>query len=360
MQLKLIGKIDKNGISEFLNGGVRGNIFNEDAVRMENVLEKYLPEREKIHHKNPQWLKDNVIDVLNDTEISVSFVTEGAGYRNTLGFFIYETKNQPKSISEIDTAHIIFANCSKVNSGGNLRSGDTMQLPFSYDEDKFNYTFPSGYSVGFLLFSDAWNGVDVKRNIRPYSSISKLNPENAQELKYHTVCILPEEVDSLLIGFEDIDRESPSCDHDFNDCVFMINTDIKSISRKYHTFNYDAPVDKYITVYKKILSTINNKTVECVATLFIPTSSIIMKKLGNIRGRYRTNNAYVDSILAVKPKSSLFTTDYIGYSLTDGFSLYKNTFKYEVGKYVSSDMEENSYSGIYFHYTFQEAADYIF
>ena len=80
----------------------------------------------------------------------------------------------------------------------------------------------------------------------------------------------------------------------------------------------------------------------------------------HFRGRYRTNNAYVDSILAVKPKSSLFTTDYIGYSLTDGFSLYKNTFKYEVGKYVSSDMEENSYSGIYFHYTFQEAADYIF
>ena len=113
----------------------------------------------------------NVIDVLNDTEISVSFVTEGAGYRNTLGFFIYETKNQPKSISEIYTAHIIFANCSKVNSGGNLRSGDTMQLPFSYDENKFNYTFPSGYSVGFLLFSDAWNGVDVKRNIRPYSSL---------------------------------------------------------------------------------------------------------------------------------------------------------------------------------------------
>lgn len=360
MQIKYVGKIDKNGISEFINKGTKGNTFNEEAVRMEKLLDKYLPERQKIHHKYPEWLKDNVIDILSETEVSVSFITEGAGYRNSLGYFIYETKSQPKSIAEIETVYIIYANCSKINSGGNLKTGDTMQLVFSMMDDEINYRFPVGYSIGFLLFPDAWNGSNMKRNIRPYCSISRLNPENADELKYHTVCILPEEFNNLLIGFEDIDRESSGCDHDFNDCVFMINTDISSVSKKYHIYKKEAPIENYTRVYKKILSTIDNKTVECVCTLLVPESSIIMKKLGNIRGRYRTNSAYVDSIIVVSPKSSLFTSQYIGYSLNDGVSLYNKNFKYEVGKYVSSDIDENTYSGIYFFYTFDEAANYIF
>lgn len=359
MEVKYIGNLDNDGISDLLNlDGDRKNIFSQESNLIDGVIQKYLPERKKIHLSNPEWLKDNTIDVLSNTEICVSFITEGAGHKNSLGYFIYKTKEKPISLSDIKTTYIIFANASKVGSGGNLKTGDTMKLLFS-PETK-NYEFPVGYSVGFLLFPNGWNGKTIRNDVIPFCSISRLNPERTPELKYHTVCILPEETNKLIIGFEDIYRESLTCDHDFNDCIFTINTKISSVSRNYHVFVDNAPTDNYIKVYKKIFSTIDNKIVECVATLLVPNSSLIYQKIGFFKTQYRTNNAYVFSIVSVNPNSTLFTGDFVGASLNEGFSIYNKSFKYEVGKYVSSDVKESNTHGIYFFYKYDDAARYIF
>ena len=380
MKIKYIGQINKDGVSEYLNKKGTTRIFDNDANDIKEKVDLYLPERQKVHHKHPEWLKDNIIDVLKETEISVTFITEGAGYMNSIGYFIYETKTPPFSVLDISCAYIIYANCSLVSSGGSLVSGDTMQLAyFTADEAKTNekyltpsnYKFPVGYSVGFLLFPNGWNGKNTSESIRPYCSISKYNPESAQELKYHTVCLRLPDRDTLIMGFEDLDRESSSCDNDFNDCVLSINTNLTAVSKKYVVFededdddheddeNNKAPVSNYTIAYKKILSNIDGKTVECVATIYIPSSSKIIRKK-TARNRFKTDRAYIKSIITVNPKSNLNSNDYVGYSLTTGHSMYKSDFIYEVGKYVVADIDEETWTGIYFFNTFQEASEYIF
>ena len=43
-----------------------------------------------------------------DAEISISFIHEGAGYKNVLGYYYYKFINKPKALG-FDTENLIFA-----------------------------------------------------------------------------------------------------------------------------------------------------------------------------------------------------------------------------------------------------------
>jgi hypothetical protein len=57
----------------------------------------------------------------------VTFLNEGAGYRNALGYFVYDTNNPPASIDDITAHTIIFPNSSKAPDG-EMVEGDTIDL----------------------------------------------------------------------------------------------------------------------------------------------------------------------------------------------------------------------------------------
>lgn len=355
-----LGQYNNKGSSQLLNLGSNNETIKKDAEHFKTLVTKYLPEGQRVHKSKKEWLMDNTINILNDTEVSITFISEGAGYKNTLGYYIYQTINPPKTIRDINEVYIIFPNCSDKPSGGNLETGDTMLLAFSFNfhnnniVSAKNYIFPPGYSIGFILYPDGWNNIRFNKNLNTaYSSISFHNPEKIQELKYHTVCIKSNEYDNLLIGFEDLNRETAGCDHDFNDCVFIINTNILSIAKTYVEPENIEPV---ITGYKKILSRHQNKIVECVAELHIPISSTIIKKPGNNK-IYKTNRAKVINIIVVKPVSELFSSNFTGVSLTEGYSLYDSSFIYKVNSTITSSLEDNH--GIYFHYKFIDASSYM-
>ena len=52
-----------------------------------------------------------------------------------------------------------------------------------------------------------------------FCSNMELNPENLEEFKPHTALFEFPEEKKVIIGFEDINRTKPECDHDFNDVV---------------------------------------------------------------------------------------------------------------------------------------------
>jgi len=155
-----------------------------------------------------------------NAEVWITFVHEGAGYRNALGYFTYQQDNPPTSVNDINNYTIAFPNASYVNSGGELESGDKVQLKY-YDESlqAFVDEFPAGTVIGWFLVSNGWNGTNVGDGNYKYYSISEFNPESDASLKQHNVLLYDNQRNLVLIGFEDLNREQ-WCDNDFNDAVF--------------------------------------------------------------------------------------------------------------------------------------------
>lgn len=172
-----------------------------------------LPEGINVATKHPQYLTSTATTNVNLTALSdvwITFVSEGAGNYNSLGYYYYPTNNPPSSPSDIDTIYHIFPNASEVGGGGALVSGNKVHLG----------TFASGISIGFVLFSNGWSNGAVNTSVEKFYSNDNLNPESSASLKRHTVLLNYATSNLYLVGFEDLDRTSPSCDNDFNDVVF--------------------------------------------------------------------------------------------------------------------------------------------
>ncbi|MFI3197969.1 MAG: LruC domain-containing protein [Methylococcaceae bacterium] len=188
---------------------------------------KRLPERLNIKNNDPKLLTDNLganIQLLDDAEISVAYVTSQAGYENSLGFFAFNPASMPKAVSALNTK-ILFPRLPSWSSSL-LKFGQAVKLG----------KFKGGMGVGFTLVSNgwSWSGYQVNPN-QPgntiFQTIKELNPEPAG-LNAHTVLLSKPEDGIVVLGFEDINRNDPACDHDFNDAIIAIKvTPFSAINR---------------------------------------------------------------------------------------------------------------------------------
>jgi LruC domain-containing protein len=183
-----------------------------------------LPERAPLPETHPQYLAssdDAGLLLVEDAEVWVTFVHEGAGWHNSLGYYTYPTENPPASVDDLRDPTIIFPDVS-IHSRG-LVAGNKVQLFYLDPEnDTYSATFPAGTTVGWFLVAQGWS--DTQNNVSSgvythYSDLS-LNQEAEADLKKHNVLLRDETRSLLLLGFEDIRRDYSSCDHDFNDAVF--------------------------------------------------------------------------------------------------------------------------------------------
>jgi LruC domain-containing protein len=191
-----------------------------------------LPEGRPIMTYHPDYLASDVetnanINALSD--VWFTFITEGAGYRNSIAYFTYPTNNPPKTTADIDSLHFILPNASLAGSGGSLQTGNTIKLG----------RFSAGTSIGFALVANGWNGTVVGAGNWIVYSIDNLNPEPDPTLKRHSVFLYDNAQKLFLIGMEDIRRDNYS-DNDFNDCLFYIKSNpVTAIS-----VNKVNPIDK--------------------------------------------------------------------------------------------------------------------
>jgi LruC domain-containing protein len=171
---------------------------------------------------HPEFLEnvETNITLDEDAELWVTFVHEGAGYKNSLGYFTYPENDPPSSVSDIDNMTIAFPNVSYQGSGGSLQSGDKVQLKY-YDEqnETFVNEFPAGTVVGWFLVANGWKNNEVGNGKGRYYSIKNFNPETNADLQQHNVLLYDDQRNLMLIGFEDLNRQG-WCDQDFNDAVF--------------------------------------------------------------------------------------------------------------------------------------------
>ena len=196
-----------------------------------------LPERAPVPTNHPQYLSSaietNTI-ITAAADVWVTFVHEGAGYRNVLAYFTYDEFNIPFTESQIDTLHIVYPNCSYLNSKGGLVSGNKVHIG----------VFQPGTIIGWALIANGWKNSYINPNAYRYYSITDLNPETSVSLRQHNVLLHDPGRNLFLIGFEDIKRSWAGCDNDFNDAIFYVTTN--PINAAQHTnvpSMYPSPTD---------------------------------------------------------------------------------------------------------------------
>ena len=207
-----LGSYSSNGTPNYLvNPG--DNVSVETLEKINNAL----PESYPVPDYNPQYITagyDTNVELTQPADVFVTFVAEGAGYRNVLGFYTYDLDNPPTSAPSEEDITIIFPNASALGSGGGLQVGDKVKLG----------SFPANTGIGWVLLANAWSSSQQKVGYGHWTLFSdpNFNPEANPDLRHHNVLLSDAENERIILGFEDIRRDYGSCDNDFNDAIFYI------------------------------------------------------------------------------------------------------------------------------------------
>lgn len=217
-----MGSWTSNGVPKYKKH-VR-DVISQDML---DDINSSVPEYKPVPVYNPEYLATGIetnTKVVKEADVWVTFVHEGAGYKNVLGYYTYDVNNPPTKVADIDSLNIIFPNVSYQGSGGGLVSGDKVYLG----------KFQPGTGIGWFVVANGYrsssNSVGSGNWI--VFSDSKLNPESDPSKQQHIVQLYDETRDVIILGFEDIRRDNSGCDNDFNDAIFYVTANpIEAIER---------------------------------------------------------------------------------------------------------------------------------
>ena len=197
-----MGPTDAQGVPDYLEpvGDVIPSAFYD-------WLDAELPELTALDLGSLPSTVGQELHFTQPSDVWMTFVYEGAGYRNSVGYYTYDTESPPTTVDDIESAYSVFPNFSAAGSGGGLESGDKVYLG----------NFAAGTSLGTYLTQ---NGGSASYARDTLFSTALLNPEVDPALQRHVVSIYNEAYDLFVIGYEDLPRDHPISDDDFNDAVF--------------------------------------------------------------------------------------------------------------------------------------------
>ena len=372
-----------SGLCDLLNTNTAKKTITSSQLEEISAL---LPESTRLPDVHPDWIQDNLMYFTGDAEAVVTFIDEGAGYKNCLGYYIFDSENPPDTLHDVKSIIIIMPNASKIGKGGEMSSGDSIKLAseFIFNVDSgylvatpTSYTFKENTGVGFVIFQNGWKGWYVDTTVQKYYSDASLNPET-DPFNYHTVCVpLNQSPNSFVVGFEDLARgANSSSDDDFNDLVLMVEvTPNESLSTA--TFatqvniETNAPPTDFSIGYKKVFRIEDSddavfNRVECIAKIWIPSDAIVNSSTSNLGiSKFRANKAYVRIIHKCSDKSRKWNRrnkNRVGREVGDAFSHNNTSFIYTKGEWVyanSISPNEICDEGIHYFKKRREAEDFV-
>jgi len=211
--LNYLGTWKRDGTPRYLEA-TGDDITAEFLEEINNALPEYQPVPD--YHPEYLWeIYEQNINLIETADVWITFVSEGAGYLNTLAFYTFDKNNPPQSVDDISDVTVIFPNVSFKDSGGGLYSGDKVYIG----------NFPAGTSLGWLLITDAYDdrSSTITEGKDNFFSHEYLNPETDPEYNQHVVLLQDAGREKFIISFEDLQR--PGGDDDFNDAVFYATVD---------------------------------------------------------------------------------------------------------------------------------------
>ncbi|MDG4715901.1 DUF4114 domain-containing protein [Winogradskyella marincola] len=222
---QFLGEYTSDGTPLYLENP--GDTVSNETIEMIN---NSLPEGYPVPDYNPHYISsgyDTDLQIDSLADVWVTFVSEGAGYKNVLGYYTYDLNNPSPSVPQPEDITIIFPNASALYSGGGLQVGDKVKIG----------TFPEGTGIGWVLLANAWDSSSSTVGYGHWQLYSNpdYNPEAEETLRYHNVLLNDPDNERIILGFEDIRRDYGSCDNDFNDAIFYITANPYTALR---TVNY--------------------------------------------------------------------------------------------------------------------------
>lgn len=204
------------------------------------LIRTILPERVSLPERRPELINgafDSDLHIVEKASLWVTFFHEEAGYKNVLGFYTYDMDSPPTTKPSPEEITIIFPNASREGSGGRLVSGAKVKIG----------TFEPGTGIGWVLFSNGWRSAVTPGNWELYSN-ANFNTEKSAEKRAHSVSIYNPSLNNVILGFEDLSREHPVCDHDFNDVLFFVSADPPSAIQKANLADTESALEEVVEV----------------------------------------------------------------------------------------------------------------
>jgi len=200
-----LGTFDANGKPNYL---VTPDVI---SAQIDTFINHTLTDGVDLRKSHPELLSTTAIadiPITQKSDVFITFIRQDGTYNNTFAFYTYPTNQPPKSTEDIKEIIYVFPSAGKQTP---LTEGDKAKIG----------TFEPGISIGFVLMQASYDAStnSVKNKVVHFCSNDVLNPEVDPALKKHAVLISYPPESKVLIGFEDLDRTIPNCDHDFNDLV---------------------------------------------------------------------------------------------------------------------------------------------
>jgi hypothetical protein len=200
-----LGSYDSDGTPDYL---LPPDNISSDMLSFINGI---LIEKADLRPRHPELLSTTAIAdiaITQSSDVLVTFVSQITTSTNAIAFYTYPTNTPPKSANDIKTITYFFPSAG---AGTKLEAGAKVKIG----------KFEAGTSIGFALLKNAWNSTTktLDNNVVHFCSNDVLNPEVDPTLKKHAVLVNYAHEKKVLIGFENTDRTSDKCDHDFNDIV---------------------------------------------------------------------------------------------------------------------------------------------
>ncbi len=207
-----IGTFNGSGVPDYLE--VPGDVLSTEFL---GDVNSSFPERRPVPANNPEYLASgNQLDVVltQSSDVWVTFVSEGAGYKNVLAYYVFDSNNPPTSPGQIDSLFVVFPNTSFSGSGGGLHAGDKVKLG----------TFPAGKTISWAILANGWKSNGTLNLSKPvyYSNPALNTVESDPNKRQHSVQLVDNARQLLVNGFEDLKRTGSGSDDDFNDLIFYV------------------------------------------------------------------------------------------------------------------------------------------
>lgn len=150
-----------------------------------------------------------------ESPVFVTYISEGASYGNTFGWYSYNVNDKPEQRSDIEL-HVLFPHVSHRV----LKQGDRLQIG--------DGNFPAGTVIGFFLIINGWGGGTIHYDRETFYTDYTLNTDAQQQ----HVLFKQKELGDIVLTFED-DLTSQQSDQDFNDIIFTVtdNKENKEVTK---------------------------------------------------------------------------------------------------------------------------------
>lgn len=216
-----------------IDEGIPDNIIlTKPCPTLINNIIAMFPESKNNRNAQPDLFSDGNnlnLRLVKESPVYVTFIDEGAGWRNSLAYYTYDAATPPSDSDELEL-HMVFPNISKEGEGGGLTSGNRVQLG--------NATFPQNTVIGFCLIVQGWkNGTTVDGVYRHFTNIEWNRNSNQQHILFKE-----QNCKDIVVCFEDIDISSGG-DKDYNDIIFTV-TDNEQDNLVATAFDLDNIIEK--------------------------------------------------------------------------------------------------------------------